>query len=70
MEETAEKGRFTGVVDYLKEVRGEVRKVIWPDRPQLFRLTTIVVTMVAVIALLIWAFDSSLSAILGRLLAR
>lgn len=69
MEETA-KGRATGMVDYLKDVRGEVRKVIWPDRPQLMRLTSIVVTMVAVIALLIWAFDSSLSAILGRLLAR
>lgn len=64
------KAKLVGTVDYLKEVRGEVRKVIWPDRQQLIKLTTIVVTMVGAIALLVWAFDSSLSAILGRLLAR
>jgi preprotein translocase subunit SecE len=61
---------FAGAVEYLKDVRGEVRKVIWPDRQQVVRLTTIVVSMVTVIALIIWAFDSSLSAILGRLLVR
>ena len=56
------KAAIVGTGEYLKEVRGEVRKVIWPDRQQILRLTTVVVAMVIIIALLIWAFDSSLSA--------
>lgn len=62
------KGFFSATAEYLKDVRGEMRKVIWPDRQQIVKLTSIVVSMTVAIALVIWAFDSSLSAILGRLL--
>jgi preprotein translocase subunit SecE len=30
------------VVKYFKEVRAEIRKVTWPDRPEVLRMTAIV----------------------------
>jgi preprotein translocase subunit SecE len=36
------------IVKYLKEVRAEIRKVTWPTREEVLRLTAIVLAVLAV----------------------
>jgi preprotein translocase subunit SecE len=45
----------------LKEARVEIRKVVWPTRPELVQTTLIVVVFVLVVALLLWGMDSLVS---------
>lgn len=45
----------------LKEARVEIRKVVWPTRPELIQTTAIVVVFVLVVALLLWGMDSLIS---------
>ena len=56
------------VVRYLKEVRAEIRKVTWPDRPEVLRLTGIVlvvlVIMSAFLAILDFGFAQLMSVVL------
>ncbi|MCG0238223.1 MAG: preprotein translocase subunit SecE [Firmicutes bacterium] len=53
--------------EYLREVRGELRRVIWPDRKQLVRLTAVVLVSSALVSLFIWAFDQAVSALMNLL---
>ncbi|HHM6958252.1 TPA: preprotein translocase subunit SecE [Pseudomonas aeruginosa] len=43
-----------------KEARVEIRKVVWPSRQETTQTTLIVVTVVLVMALLLWGLDSLL----------
>ena len=45
----------------LKEARVEIRKVVWPTRPELVQTTMIVVVFVLVVALILWGMDSLIS---------
>jgi len=45
----------------LKEARVEIRKVVWPTRPELVQTTVIVVVFVLVVSLLLWGMDSIIS---------
>jgi preprotein translocase subunit SecE len=44
-----------------KEARVEVRKVVWPTTQETTQTTLIVVGVVILVALILWALDSSLS---------
>ncbi|PSF08141.1 preprotein translocase subunit SecE [Marinobacter fuscus] len=54
-----DRGRRFAVL--LKEARVEIRKVVWPTRPELVQTTIIVVVFVLVVALLLWGMDSLIS---------
>ena len=56
---TTEKGRAAW--DFLREARTEVRKVVWPTRTETLQTTGIVIVMVALLAVVMWGFDSLLS---------
>ena len=56
MTENAAK-RSNPVGRYLREVRGELRKVTWPTREESIRLTIIVLIVTIVFALFLWGFD-------------
>src|SRR5690606_2268567 len=45
----------------LKEARVEIRKVVWPTRPELVQTTIIVVVFVLVVSLILWGMDSLIS---------
>lgn len=45
----------------LKEARVEIRKVVWPTRPELTQTTIIVIVFVLVVALVLWGMDSLIS---------
>ncbi len=51
-----EKGR--AFASLLKEARTEIRKVVWPTRPELTQTTLIVVVFVLFVALVLWGIDS------------
>src|SRR5690606_41882646 len=47
--------------ELLKEARVEIRKVVWPTRPELTQTTLIVVVFVLFVALILWGLDSLVS---------
>lgn len=56
----------TQTVDFLQEVRNELRKVTWPDRAQLRQATIAIIVFVLVIAGFIAILDVILQAVLVR----
>jgi preprotein translocase subunit SecE len=58
----------TRVVKYLREVRTELKKVVWPDRRQTVVYTGVVIISVVAVALVIWVVDAVLSEALKLLL--
>jgi len=62
------KGWWARVAHYVREVRVELRKVLWPSRRQTVAFTSIVIAAVVVVAGLIWVVDSSFGLVLGVLL--
>ncbi|HEY9479697.1 MAG TPA: preprotein translocase subunit SecE [Gemmatimonadaceae bacterium] len=53
-------------MDFLQEVRNEMRKITWPDRAQLRQATIAIVIFVLVIAGFIAILDVILQAVLVR----
>lgn len=45
------------IVRFFKEVRNELKKVIWPNRTQLTKSTITVLMSCFVIGFIIWVFD-------------
>lgn len=56
--------------DILKEARMEVRKVIWPTRKETVQTTMIVISVVFVMAIMLWALDGLLGLIMRHLLGQ
>ena len=57
-------------VAFLRDVRGEVKKVTWPDRQQLKNATLVIIGFVLVMALIIGVMDIVLQAIFVNALPR
>ena len=53
---------------YIRETRGELRKVTWPSREESWRLTIIVVGVTALMALFFWVFDFAFSSAIQGLI--
>jgi preprotein translocase subunit SecE len=47
--------------DYLQEVKGELRKVAWPTKPEVVNSTLIVLVAVIIMTSLIFGFDWAFS---------
>lgn len=54
--ENASTGR-TSPVEFLKEVRSELRKVAWPGRKEVASYTMVVLVLTLVLVLLVWGMD-------------
>lgn len=61
------KNWFVGVRTYFNGVYLELKKVHWPSRVQLTAYTGVVLISVAIVALILWVFDSGLSFVLNWL---
>jgi len=55
-------------IKYFREVRTELKKVVWPDRRQTVVYTGVVIISVVAVALVIWVVDALLSEALKLLL--
>jgi len=53
----------------LKEARIEIRKVVWPTRPETTQTTLIVVAVVLVMALILWGLDTLLGWIISQFIS-
>ena len=48
---------WSGICRYFRELRSELKKVVWPTLPQVLKNTLIVAVCVLIIGVFIWAFD-------------
>ena len=56
------------VIDFYNEVVAEMRKVTWPDRPQVRQATIAIIIFVLLIGLVIFLLDVALQGVLARLI--
>lgn len=59
---------LTRTVDFLGDVRTEMRKVTWPDRAELQRATIVIIIFVLVIGAIIALMDLVLQSVLVTLI--
>lgn len=59
---------WSRIVKYFREVRAELKKVIWPGRKELMTYTLVVIVTVALVAAFIGLIDLAFSQILGLIL--
>ena len=52
------------ITRYFKEVRGEIRKVTWPSRAEVIRLSAIVVAVLIVMSAFMAIIDYAFSALM------
>lgn len=57
MAEMKEKKKGNKIVRFFKEVKSELKKVVWPTKKQIINNTLIVFAAVAVIGVFIWVLD-------------
>jgi preprotein translocase subunit SecE len=55
--QTAKKKERTGIAQYLREVRDEMRKVGWPKRPEVRRYSIIVIITIVIYTAMVGGFD-------------
>lgn len=60
-----QKGRWT--IEFFRDSRAELRKVIWPTREETMQTTLVVAAMVVILALILWGLDGVLVWLIGWL---
>lgn len=58
---------FKRIARYFREMKSELKKVVWPTRQQLIRNTVVVILVVLVVGVLIWLFDWLAAAVIKAL---
>lgn len=53
----AEKKKRIGARQFLREVRGELKRVVWPSRKEVASYSIVVLVTVAIVTLFIFALD-------------
>ena len=57
-EATAQKKKSGNkIVRFFKELKSEMKKVVWPSRKQVIKNTLVVIASVIIIGIVIWALD-------------
>ena len=64
------RGRLGRTVDFLRDVRTEVKKVTWPTRDEVRKATLVIVVFVTLMGVTIGVMDTVLQFVLVRLVAR
>ena len=55
------------IIRTFREVRSEMKKVVWPSREETIRLTAVVIAISAVISVILFTADSLFATLLGLL---
>lgn len=61
---TTTQGKET--LDFAKESKIELQKVVWPSRQEAVQISIIVVIMVCITGLLLWGIDTSMMWVIGK----
>ena len=57
-----------GIKKYLKDLRSEIKKVVWPSKKQVINNTGIVLTVMVIVGLVLAGIDTGLGAIVNAVL--
>ncbi|NLB80290.1 MAG: preprotein translocase subunit SecE [Clostridiaceae bacterium] len=66
MSKKTRKNPLVGIANYFKEVRSELKKVVWPTLKQIQNNTIIVIFSLIFVGAIIWIFDLGFAATLGK----
>ena len=58
-----------GIKKYLKDLRSEIKKVVWPSRKQVVNNSSIVMTVMIIMGMFLFAIDTGLAAAIKALLS-
>ena len=58
------------IARYFKELKSEMKKVVWPSKKQIIKNTLIVIAAVVLIGIVIWILDAVFGFGLSKLIAR
>jgi preprotein translocase subunit SecE len=61
-------GRSVRATGFIREVRSELRKVVWPSRPQAINLTILVIAVSAAVGIFLGLVDFTFSQLMEALL--
>ena len=64
------KAKLDAAIQFLREVRTEIKKVTWPSRKDTLSATIVVLVAVFIIATFLGIVDSGLSSLVKQLLRR
>jgi preprotein translocase subunit SecE len=62
------KKKGNAVVKYFKDMRSELKKVVWPSRKKVLNNTGVVMVAMIFCALIIWGIDSGLGALFSLMI--
>ena len=62
-------GFFKRIAKWWREMKSELKKVIWPGPKQVFKNTVVSLVVMLVFAVVLWGFDSLASAIVQFLIS-
>jgi preprotein translocase subunit SecE len=66
----SQRGKLGRLMDFLREVRGEIQKVTWPGTEELRKATVVIVIFVAILGVVIGLMDSLLQLVFVTGVAR
>ena len=64
----AKPGFFQRIARWFREMKSELKKVVWPTPKQTVNNTVIVIVCVIVVGIFIWVFDALASGIIAALI--
>ncbi len=70
MAENNKKKKKNRILGYFKDVKGELKKVVWPSFKQVKNNTLIVIACVLIIGAFIWILDYALTLSLGKVIEK
>jgi preprotein translocase subunit SecE len=59
-----------GLINYVKETRGELKHVSWPSRRQAMMYTLLVIVVSLILSLFLGAFDGIFTYLIDRFIVR
>ena len=57
------------VARWFREMRSELKKVVWPSKSQMINNTIIVIISVLVVGVLVWVFDAVLNLVVQGIIS-
>ena len=61
-------GFFQRVAKWFRDMKSELKKVVWPTPKQTMKGTAVAVVMMVVCAIVLWGFDSAAQAVVKALI--
>lgn len=57
MADTKKEGFFARIGRWAREMKSELKKVVWPTKKQVVKNTLIVIACAVIVAIVVWLFD-------------